>query len=140
MTGVQTCALPILQKKLLFFSPLFDDVNRSFFGVIIFEISYPEIYRIFIESSIKINDKALIIDENNNIVLYYPVLTDYKKLLNHDVLSLPENSYMESSLYSKPALIVSSKLYKTNWKLIRFIPISSALEEFNSIFLLQNIL
>ncbi|MDR9859671.1 sensor histidine kinase [Treponema socranskii] len=123
-----------IQKKLLFFSPLFDDVNRSFFGVIIFEISYPEIYRIFIESSIKINDKALIIDENNNIVLYYPVLTDYKKLLNHDVLSLPENSYMESSLYSKPALIVSSKLYKTNWKLIRFIPISSALEEFNSIF------
>ena len=123
-----------MQKELLFCSPLFDNANRTLFGLIIFEISYPEIYRIFIESSIKLNDKALVIDENNNIVLYYPVLTDYKTLLNQTVLSMPENSYIESTLYSKPALIVSSKLYKTNWKLIRFIPIASALEEFNSIF------
>lgn len=104
-----------------FIRPYFDSDTKEMYGIIIIDVSYESIHKLFTTSSIRLKDKAVIVNNKGEILLQYPLSADYTDTLKQYPGLWKDSSQIEGKLYKKDVIMVSEKINLADWKLIRFV-------------------
>lgn len=114
--------------------PVFDSNTKEVYGIVILDVSYESIHKLFTASSIRLKDKAVIVNGQGNILLQYPLQADYTDVLKKYPPHLKgKSSQIEGKLYKKDVIIVSEKINLADWSLIRYVQKDAATESFREI-------
>lgn len=112
--------------------PVFDSETKQVYGVIVIDVSYETIHKLFTASSIRLHDKAVIVNSAGEIILQYPLSADYTEVLRKYPQAINSKDQIEGKLYKKDVIIVSEKINMGDWKLIRFVQKDAATESFRN--------
>lgn len=109
--------------------PIYDN-SRELKGIVVMDLAYEFIHKMFIVSSIQLQDRALIVDSEGNLLFGYPhfttldsVLEKYPELLTH------ENMQINGVIFKQDTLIVSQTINRLEWKIIRLIETNNVTKE-----------
>lgn len=101
--------------------PYFDSNTKEMYGIIVIDVSYESIHKLFTASSIRLKDKAVIVNKTGEILLQYPLSADYTDVLRQHPELLKDSNQIEGKLYKKDVIMVSEKINLADWNLIRFV-------------------
>lgn len=113
--------------------PVFDSETKEVYGIVVLDVSYESIHKLFTASSIRLKDKAVIVDSNGEILLQYPLLADYTDVLQNYPQVLKKSTQIEGKLYKKDVIIVSEKINLADWSLVRFVQKDAATESIREV-------
>ncbi|MGC4019780.1 MAG: sensor histidine kinase [Muricomes sp.] len=113
--------------------PVFDSETKKVYGIIVLDVSYESIHKLFTASSIRLKDKAVIVNSSGEILLQYPLLADYTDVLKKYPQVLQKSTQMEGNLYKKDVIIVSEKINLADWSLVRFVQKDAATESIREV-------
>ncbi|CUX29785.1 sensor histidine kinase [Clostridium sp. C105KSO13] len=108
--------------------PVFDSETKEVYGIVVLDVSYESIHKLFTASSIRLKDKAVIVNSDGAILLQYPLLSDYTQALRRYPEVLKKSTQIEGKLYKKDVIIVSEKINLADWSLVRFLQKDAATE------------
>ncbi len=113
--------------------PVFDSETKEIYGIVVLDVSYESIHKLFTASSIRLKDKAVIVNSEGVILLQYPLLADYTDVLQNYPQILKKSMQIEGRLYKKDVIIVSEKINLADWSLVRFVQKDAATESIREI-------
>lgn len=113
--------------------PVFDSETKEVYGIVVLDVSYESIHKLFTASSIRLKDKAVIVDSKGQILLQYPLLADYTGVLQNYPRILEKSTQIEGKLYKKDVIIVSEKINLSDWSLVRFVQKDAATESIREV-------
>lgn len=113
--------------------PVFDSETKEVYGIVVLDVSYESIHKLFTASSIRLKDKAVIVDSNGEILLQYPLPADYTDVLQDYPQVLKKSTQIEGKLYKKDVIIVSEKINLADWSLVRFVQKDAATESIREV-------
>lgn len=113
--------------------PVFDSETKEVYGIVVLDVSYESIHKLFTASSIRLKDKAVIVNSNGEILLQYPLLADYTDVLQNYPQVLKKSTQIEGKLYKKDVIIVSEKINLADWSLVRFVQKDAATESIREV-------
>ncbi len=121
-------------KVLSFTQPVYDYSRQKLLGVIIINLDYEVLQKMFITSSVQLNDRAVIINSDGEILFNYPHFTDFHSVFR-DYPQLLENRTMQinAKVFGEDNLIVSESIDMANLKIIRMIPANTMMTDLNRI-------
>lgn len=121
-------------KVLSFTQPVYDYSGQKLLGVIIVNLDYEVMQRMFITSSVQLNDRAVVVNSEGEILFNYPHFTDFHSVFE-DYPQLLKNRSMQinAKVFGKDTLIVSESIDMANLKIIRMIPANSMTTDLNNI-------
>ena len=61
--------------------PYFDSETKEVYGIVVLDVSYESIHKLFTASSIRLKDKAVIVNSDGAILLNIPLMADYTQAL-----------------------------------------------------------
>lgn len=106
--------------------PINKMANAGRLGYIVLDIDCVILEETFLFASYKSDDKAMIAQQNGNILFNFPktagmdsVLRDYPELLTE------EECIIDGVVFGAETMIVSNTMDYTGWRIIRLIPVSS---------------
>ncbi len=111
--------------------PIFDSETKEVFGIAVLDISYESLHKLFTSSSIRISDKAVIVNQDGTILFQYPLQADYTDILKKYPQVVSESMQIEGRMYKKDVIIVSEKIPVADWSIIRFVNKDSATRLFS---------
>lgn len=101
--------------------PVFDSDSKKLYGIIVLDISYESIHKLFTISSIRLKDKAVIVNNQGTILFQYPLQTDYKHVLREYSEVIGKSTQIQGVLNRQKVIIVSEKIPVADWSIIRFV-------------------
>ncbi|MDO4272984.1 MAG: sensor histidine kinase [Eubacteriales bacterium] len=110
--------------------PLFDSETKEVYGIAVLDISYESLHKLFTSSSIRLKDKAVIVNSNGNILFQYPLQAGYDDVLERYPQVLQGSVQIEGQLYNKDVVIVSEKIPVADWSIVRFVRKDTATQMF----------
>lgn len=113
--------------------PVFDSDTKAVYGIVILDVSYESIHKLFTASSIRLKDKAVIVNNDGEILLQYPLSADYTDVLQKYPQVLKNSGQIEGRLYKKEVIIVSEKINLADWNMIRFVQKDAATASFREV-------
>ncbi|WP_333792148.1 sensor histidine kinase [Muricomes intestini] len=113
--------------------PVFNSETKEVYGIVVLDVSYESIHKLFTASSIRLKDKAVIVNSEGVILLQYPLLADYTEALHNYPQVLKKSTQIEGKLYKKDVIIVSEKINLADWSLVRFVQKDAATESIREI-------
>lgn len=113
--------------------PVFDSETKEVYGIVVLDVSYESIHKLFTASSIRLKDKAVIVNSNGEILLQYPLPADYTDILKNYPQVLEKSTQIEGKLYKKDVIIVSEKINLADWSLVRFVQKDAATESIREV-------
>lgn len=111
--------------------PVFDSETKEVFGIAVLDISYESLHKLFTSSSIRIGDKAVIVNQDGAILFQYPLQADYTDILEQYPEVVSESTQIEGRMYKKDVIIVSEKIPVADWSIVRFVNKDSATQLFS---------
>lgn len=109
-----------------YFSPIFDTDTRQMYGIIAVDLTYESIQRIFTASSIRLRDRAVILDSEGNIIIQYPLIASYKGISDKYPEILRGDAQIEGVWNKRNTIIVSQQIRAENWNIVRLVPTEAA--------------
>ena len=117
-----------------FITPINKLANAGRLGYIVVDIDCVILEETFLFASYKSDDKAMIAQQNGNILFNFPktagmdsVLRDYPELLSE------KECIIDGMVFGAQTMIVSDTMDYTGWRIIRLIPVSSVTKDTQSI-------
>ncbi|MCI5648821.1 MAG: histidine kinase [Lachnospiraceae bacterium] len=104
-----------------YIKPIFDSETKEVFGIAVLDISYESLHKLFTSSSIRIDDRAVIVNQDGNILFQYPLQADYTEVLKKYPEVVEKGTQIEGKLYKTDVIIVSEKIPIADWSIIRFV-------------------
>lgn len=132
-TGFNTEAESDYLSSASYIRPVFDSDTKEMYGIAIIDVSYESIHKLFTASSIRLKDKAVIINSSGEILLQYPLSADYTDVLSRYPELLEKSNQIEGTLYKKDVIIVSEKINLADWNLVRFVQKDAATVSFKEV-------
>lgn len=114
-----------------YIKPIFDSDTKQVYGIAVLDISYESLHKLFTSSSIRIGDRAVIVNEDGNILFKYPLQADYTGILKKYPQVTKESTQIEGKLYKQDVIIVSEKIPVADWYIVRFVNRDSATQLFS---------
>ena len=65
--------------------PIFDSDTKEVFGIAVLDISYESLHKLFTTSSIRMEDRAVIVNQDGTILFQYPLQADYTEILKNEI-------------------------------------------------------
>jgi len=113
--------------------PIFDSDTKEMYGIAVLDVSYESIHKLFTASSIRLKDKAVIVNSKGEVLFRYPLSADYTDVLKKYPELLEKSNQIEGVLHKKDVIIVSEKINLADWNLIRFVQKDAATVSFQEI-------
>lgn len=101
--------------------PIFDSDTKELYGILVLDISYESIHKLFTNSSIRLKDKAVIVNNQGNILFQYPLQTDYKHVLQEYSEIIEKSAQIQGTFNNQKVIIVFEKIPVADWSIIRFV-------------------
>ena len=101
--------------------PVFDSNTKDVYGVVIIDVSYESIHKLFTASSIRLKDRAVIVNKEGDILFQYPLSAGYEEALKKHWDIIEQSGQTEGKLYKENVIIVSEKINLSDWRLVRFV-------------------
>lgn len=114
-----------------YIKPIFDSDTKQVYGIAVLDISYESLHKLFTSSSIRIGDRAVIVNEDGNILFKYPLQADYTGILEKYPQVTKESTQIEGKMYKQDVIIVSEKIPVADWYIVRFVNRDSATQLFS---------
>ncbi len=114
-----------------YIKPIFDSDTKQMYGIAVLDISYESLHKLFTSSSIRISDKAVIVNADGNILFQYPLQADYTGILKKYPEVIRESTQIEGKMYKQDVIIVSEKIPVADWSIVRFVSRESATKLFS---------
>lgn len=114
-----------------YIKPIFDSDTKEVFGIAVLDISYESFHKLFTSSSIRIDDKAVIVNQDGKILFQYPLQADYTEALQKYPEVVKKGTQIEGKLYKTDVIIVSEKIPVADWSIIRFVNKDKATQLFH---------
>ncbi len=121
-------------KVLSYTHPVYDKYSHRFLGVIIINLDYEVLQKMFFATSIQLNDRAIIVNSDGEILFNYPHFIDFHSIFTQ-YPQLLENRTMQfnAKIFGKDTLIVSETIDLADLKIIRIIPADTMTKDLNNI-------
>lgn len=121
-------------KVLSYTHPVYDKNSHRFLGVIIINLDYEVLQKMFFATSIQLNDRAIIVNSEGEILFNYPHFIDFHSIFT-DYPELLQNRTMQfnAKVFGKENLIVSETIDLADLKLVRIIPADTMTKDLNNI-------
>ncbi|MDY3251108.1 MAG: sensor histidine kinase [Candidatus Choladocola sp.] len=113
--------------------PIFDSDTKQVYGIVVLDISYESLHKLFTSSSIRMGDKAVIVNADGTILFQYPLQADYTAVLKKYPQVLKESTQIEGKMYKQDVIIVSEKIPVSDWSIVRFVSRDSATQLFSGL-------
>ena len=110
--------------------PIFDSDTKEVFGIAVLDISYESLHKLFTTSSIRMEDRAVIVNQDGTILFQYPLQADYTEILKKYPQVVGQSTQIEGKLYQKDVIIVSEKIPVADWSIVRFVNKETATQLF----------
>ena len=121
-------------KVLSYTHPVYDKNSHRFLGVIIINLDYEVLQKMFFATSIQLNDRAIIVNSEGEILFNYPHFIDFHSIFT-DYPELLEKRTMQfnAKIFGKENLIVSETIDLADLKVVRIIPADTMTKDLNNI-------
>ncbi|MGF6366624.1 two-component system sensor histidine kinase YesM [Aequitasia blattaphilus] len=110
--------------------PIFNSETKEIYGIVVMDVSYESLHKLFTSSSIRLKDKAVIVNSTGDVLFQYPLSTDYKVVLETFPQVIDKSGEIEGELFNKDVIIVSQSIDLSDWMLVRFVQRDAATESF----------
>lgn len=110
--------------------PIFNSETKEVHGIVVIDVSYESLHKLFTSSSIRLKDKAVIVNSTGDVLFQYPLQTDYKLVLETFPQVIKKKGEIEGKLFNKDVIIVSQGIDLSDWMLVRFVQRDAATESF----------
>lgn len=116
-----------------YIKPIFDSDTKQVYGIAVLDISYESLHKLFTSSSIRVGDKAVIVNQDGKILFQYPLQADYTAILEKYPEVIGTSTQIEGKMYKQDVIIVSEKIPVADWSIVRFVNKDSATKMFNDV-------
>jgi two-component system sensor histidine kinase YesM len=123
LTPLLTVTTSSRNKSLVFYSaPIYDIGAQERLATLFLDINYDYIVDLFINSSSRNSEKAVLINDAGEIILGYPIYTSFEPFLrdNPEIFQSPY-TLAEKDVYKQSSIVVSMRLRNSNWYLARIL-------------------
>lgn len=91
-------------------------------GTLYIDLDYNNLSDLFVRSTAKTREKAILVNETGEIIMGFPIYVDFEPLIreNPEIFTAPY-SIIDRSIFRQPSIVVSDRVRDSNWILVRII-------------------
>ncbi len=124
----------VVQRVIQYMLPVYDATNENLQGVILIDLSFGMLEEMFLASSKQSEDKAFVLRSDGEVIFTHPYNIIFDSVVeDYPHLKTTEKSQFVGTVFSVPMLIVSEMIDKTDWHIVRMMPMNQITKNTNAL-------
>lgn len=120
-----------------YYTSIPDFYDGSAIGTLYMDLDYNYLSDLFVRSTAKTREKAILMNEAGDIIMGFPIYVDFEPFIreNPEVFTAPY-SIIDKRIFRQPSIIVSDRVRDSNWILVRIISKDGIYKDANKLLVL----